>query len=208
MVYGARASVTIGVLVTAGTVFVAVVLGCLAAYYKGWVDAVVSRLTDVVLGFPVIVGLVVVLQTLQSRGVLTLSAVLVLFSWPGTTRLMRSTALSVVDLEYVKAAQGYGSGPVRTIIKHVLPNAFGPVAAISVLMVGTVVTVESALTFIGVGLRRPAISWGIQLSSGQEAFRTDPHLLAAPAGLLTFTVLAFVMLGDSLRTDETARAGE
>ena len=205
VVYGARASLTIGIAVIAGTVAISVVLGCAAAYYRGWVDSVIGRAADVILGFPVLVGLVVILQALDRRTVWTISFVLVLFVWPSVTRIMRSTALAVVDLDYVRAAREMGAGPIRIVARHVVPNAFGPVAAISVLLVGAIITTESALTFLGVGLQRPSISWGVQLASAQDSFRTDPHLLLFPALFLTVTVLGFVLLGDGLRTDESAR---
>lgn len=199
VVWGTRSSVAIALLVTGGSLLIAVVLGCLAAYYRGPLDAVISRTIDVFLGFPALVGMVVILTTLGRRDVLTVSAVLTLFVWPGLTRLMRSAALTTVNREYVKAARGVGASPFRILARHVLPNSFGPVGAVTTLAIGGIITAESALTFLGVGLRRPAISWGVQLNSAQDSFRNDPHLLLFPSLFLTVTVLAFVLLGDALR---------
>jgi ABC-type dipeptide/oligopeptide/nickel transport system permease subunit len=199
VVYGTRASVTIGFSVTAGCVAIALLLGCLAAYYRGFVDAVVSRTMDVFFGFPALVGQVVILNTLQKRNVVVVSAVLILFFWPGMTRLMRSAALATVDLDFVKAARGLGAGPIRVIVRHVLPNSFAPILAVASLGIGGMITAESALTFLGVGLRAPTISWGVQLNQAQDSFRDHPHLLLFPALFLSVTVLAFVMLGDALR---------
>ena len=199
VIHGARPSVFIGLGVTAGALLIAVVLGCAAAYLGGWFDAAVSRSMDVFFGFPVLVGQVVVLNTLQRRDALVVGAVLVLFVWPCTTRLMRASALGTVQHDYVAAARGLGAGPWRIITRHVLPNSFAPVAAVVGLSVGAMITLESALTFLGVGLRKPAISWGVQLNTAQTAFRTDPHLLIFPSLMLTVTVMAFVLLGDALR---------
>jgi oligopeptide transport system permease protein len=199
VVYGTRSSVTIGFTVTAGCVLIALLLGCLAAYYRGVVDAAVSRTMDVFFGFPALVGQVVILNTLQKRNVVVVSAVLILFAWPAMTRLMRSAALATVDLDFVKAARGLGAGPVRVIVRHVLPNSFAPILAVASLGIGGMITAESALTFLGVGLRAPSISWGVQLNQAQDSFRDHLHLLLFPSLFLSVTVLAFVMLGDALR---------
>ncbi|WP_427892210.1 ABC transporter permease [Kribbella sp. GL6] len=199
VVYGTRSSVTIGFTVTAGCVLIALVLGCLAAYYRGAVDAVISRTMDIFFGFPALVGQVVILNTLHQRNVVVVSAVLILFAWPAMTRLMRSAALATVDLDFVKAARGLGAGPVRVIARHVLPNSFAPILAVASLGVGGMITAESALTFLGVGLRAPSISWGVQLNQAQDSFRDHPHLLLFPSLFLSVTVLSFVMLGDALR---------
>jgi oligopeptide transport system permease protein len=199
VVHGTRSSVTIGFTVTAGCVLIALVLGCLAAYYRGAVDALISRTMDIFFGFPALVGQVVILNTLHKRNVVVVSAVLILFAWPAMTRLMRSAALATVDLDFVKAARGLGAGPVRVIARHVLPNSFAPILAVASLGVGGMITAESALTFLGVGLRAPSISWGVQLNQAQDSFRDHPHLLLFPSLFLSVTVLSFVMLGDALR---------
>jgi len=199
VVYGTRSSVSIGLLVTGGCVIVAVVLGSLAAYYRGFVDTLVSRTMDIFFGFPALVGQVVILNTLQRRDPFVVSAVLIFFFWPGFTRLMRGSALSTVDLDYVKAASGVGASPLRVIVRHVLPNSIAPIMVLTSLSVGAMITAESALTFLGVGLRTPSISWGVQLNLAQDQFRTHLHLLLFPSLFLTITVLAFVLLGDALR---------
>lgn len=199
VVHGTRSSVTIGLTVTAGCVLIALVLGCLAAYYRGLVDALISRTMDIFFGFPALVGQVVILNTLHKRNVVVVSAVLILFAWPAMTRLMRSAALATVDLDFVKAARGLGAGPSRVIARHVLPNSFAPILAVASLGVGGMITAESALTFLGVGLRAPSISWGVQLNQAQDSFREHPHLLLFPSLFLSVTVLSFVMLGDALR---------
>jgi len=199
VVYGARSSIALGLLVTGGCLLVAVTLGTLAAYHRGWVDMVISRLMDVIFGFPALVGMVVILTTLGRRDVWTVAGVLVVFSWPALTRVMRASALACVDRDYVEAVAGLGAGSVRIMVRHVVPNALAPVLVLASLAVGAMITAESALTFLGVGLQQPAISWGVQLNEAKGGFRTHLHLLLAPALTLSVAVLVFVLFGEALR---------
>jgi ABC-type dipeptide/oligopeptide/nickel transport system permease subunit len=199
VVYGARSSVLIAVLATAGMLVIAVVLGSLAGYFKGWADALISRVMDVFFGFPSLVGMIVILHSFAVHNEVTVAAVLVLFGWPGLARVMRGSVLEAAAGDYVAASRGVGAGTVRILVRHVLPNSFGPVAVLTGLNVGGVIAAESALTFLGVGLQTPAISWGVQLNTAQQYFTTAPHLLLFPSIFLTVTVLAFVLLGDALR---------
>ncbi|MEV4105222.1 ABC transporter permease [Nonomuraea sp. NPDC049649] len=199
VVYGARSSVLVAVIATAGMLAIAVLLGCLAGYFRGWVDAVIGRIMDIFFGFPALVGMIVILQTLSVHNELTVAAVLVLFGWPPLARVMRGSVLETATSEYVAAARGVGATTPRILLRHVLPNSFGPVAVLTGLNVGAVIASESALTFLGVGLRTPAISWGVQLNTAQQYFTTAPHLLIFPSVFLTVTVLGFVMLGDAMR---------
>ncbi|MBB2912816.1 ABC-type dipeptide/oligopeptide/nickel transport system permease subunit [Streptosporangium becharense] len=199
VVYGARSSVLIALLATAGMLAIAVVLGLLAGYFRGWVDALVSRVMDVFFGFPSLVGMIVILQTLSVHNEVAVAGVLVLFGWPVLARVMRGSVLAAASTEYVAAARGIGASAPRILLRHVLPNSFGPVAVLAGLNVGLVIASESALTFLGVGLQTPAISWGVQLNTAQQYFTSAPHLLLFPSVFLTVTVLSFVLLGDALR---------
>lgn len=199
VIHGARASISIGLLVTVTSLAIAVVLGCLSAYYLGWLDTLVSRLSDVFFGFPFILGALVVLTSFQTRSVWSVSAALALFGWPGLTRLMRASALSAKQMDYVLAARSIGASDLRIIRRHVIPNAIAPVLVISAIAVGTVIAAEATLTFIGIGLQQPAISWGLQLAVAQTDFQTHPHLLVFPGLFLSATVLSFVVLGDVLQ---------
>lgn len=199
VIYGTQSSVMVALLVTGGCLAVAVVLGGLAGYLGGWVDMVIGRVMDVFFGFPSLIGMIIVLNTLTGRNEFTVAGVLILFSWPGMTRIFRASVLSVRNLEYVVAARELGGGHVRILRKHILPNAFSPLAAVLSLTVGGIITAEAGLTFLGVGLQAPSISWGMQLNNAQRLVATDPHLLLFPAAFLTVTVLAFVLLGDGIR---------
>jgi oligopeptide transport system permease protein len=199
VIYGARNSLLIGVLVTAGALAVAVTLGTLAAYVGGIVDTLISRLMDIFFGFPALVGMIVVLQMLGERDVISVVLVLMLFVWPSYARVMRGSALGVINLEYVQASRTVGASHARIIVSHVIPNSVAPVAVLATLGIAATIAAEAALTFLGVGLETPSISWGVQLNVAQEFFATDPHLLIFPSLFLAVTVLGFVAIGDALR---------
>lgn len=199
VIHGTRASITIALLTTVLSLVIALVLGSMSGYLGGFIDGAISRTMDVFLGFPSLVGMIVVLQSLGSNNVWSVSLVLALFSWPISTRVMRSSVLSVRNLDYISAARGLGAGPLRIVVRHVIPNSVTPLAVLASLSIGAVITAESALTFLGVGLRSPSISWGVQLNTAQEFFTTDLHLLLFPAAFLSLAVTSFVLLGDCLR---------
>lgn len=199
VIHGARASISVGVLVTLLSLVIAIVLGSIAGYRGRWLDVVISRAADIFFGFPFILGALVVLNSLGSRTVWTVSIVLALFMWPTMTRLMRSSVLSVKQMDYVQAARGLGAGGGWLVRRHILPNAIAPVIVMATLTIGTVIVAEAALTFLGVGLQAPAISWGLQLSNAQTDFQISPHLLIYPSIFLSVTVLSFIVLGDVIR---------
>lgn len=199
VIYGARASISIGLLVTALTAIIAILLGSLSGYYMGLIDTAVSRISDIFFGFPFILGALVLLTSLHSHSVWTVSIALALFSWPTLTRVMRASVLSVKSMDYVLAARSLGAGDWRIMRRHLLPNAIAPVIVISALTVGGVIAAEATLTFLGVGLQQPAISWGLQLANAQADFEVHPHLLVFPGLFLSLTVLSFILLGDALQ---------
>ncbi|SDP37184.1 oligopeptide transport system permease protein [Nakamurella panacisegetis] len=199
VIYGTRTSVSVGVLTTVLCLIVALLLGTVAGYFGGWVDSVLARLTDVFLGFPFLLGAVVVLGSLNDRGPVTVSLVLALFSWPSMARLVRTCVRQVRDAEYVMSARAMGLRTGRILLRYVLPGAMGPVLALSTILVGAVIVAESTLTFLGVGLESPSISWGLQLASAQAQFDNYPHMLVFPSVFLTVTVLSLIALGDLLR---------
>jgi oligopeptide transport system permease protein len=199
VIYGTRASLTVGLLCTVLALVVALVLGTSAGFYGGLADRLIARLTDVFLGFPFLLGAVVVLTSIGTRSPVTVALVLALFSWPTMARLVRGSVRAVRDAPYVEAARAMGLRDRRIIARYVLPNAIGPVLAVATTMVGGVIVSESTLTFLGLGLRAPSISWGLQLSSAQTYFQTSPHMLVFPSIFLTVTVLAMITLGDVLR---------
>ncbi|WP_243229284.1 ABC transporter permease [Microbacterium sp. CIAB417] len=199
-VYGAQSSIAVGFLATAISLAIALALGTVAGMGGSIADWTVSRLTEVFLGFPFLLAAIVVLNMLGTRNVLTVGIVLGIFGWPMMARLMRSSVRSVARADHVLAARTMGLGPTRVITRYVLPNAVQPVLLMATLTVGGVIVAESTLTYLGIGLSSPAISWGLQIAAGSRVFQTSPHVLVLPSVLLALTVLAIVALGEELRS--------
>lgn len=199
VIFGTQASITIGVLTTVIAVVVAIVIGTAAGMYGGVIDWMLSRLTDVFLGFPFLLGAVVVLNTIGDRSVISVSLVLALLGWGTMARIVRGSVRSVRGADFVLAARTMGISGWRIVLRYVLPNSLAPLFVVATIAVGATIVAESSLTFLGIGLRAPAISWGLQLSSAAGQFQNSPHLLIFPAAFLAVTVLSIITLGDTLR---------
>lgn len=199
-VYGAQASISVGLLATGIALAIALVMGLLAGMGGGIADWIVSRLTDVFLGFPFLLAAIVVLNMFGTRNVLTVGIVLGVFGWPMMARLMRASVRSVTKADHVLAARTMGLGVGRIVTRYVVPNAVQPVMLMATLTIGGVIVAESTLTYLGIGLSSPAISWGLQIAAGSRVFQTAPHVLVLPSIMLAVTVLAIVALGEELRT--------
>ncbi|HEV7951590.1 MAG TPA: ABC transporter permease [Glaciihabitans sp.] len=199
VIYGAQASIGVGLLVTLGTCVVAIIFGTLAGYFGGWVDSLISRFSEIVFAVPLLLGAIVILNSIEGRTVIALSAVLIVFAWPTSMRIMRSSVLSVRNRSFVVAATSLGLSTPRILWVHVLPNTLGPILVLATLQIGAIIAAEATLTYLGIGLQPPALSWGLQLSSAQNYFQASPHLLIFPALMLTLAVTGFVMLGEAVR---------
>lgn len=199
VIYGARASIAIGLLSTAAAATIAIVLGAIAGFYGGILDTLIARLSDVWFAIPTILGGIVLLSVLENRGIIQVSLVLIVLGWPTMLRLMRSSVLSTKEADYVEAARALGASDFRIIRRHILPNAIAPVIVYATITVGIIISAEAALTFLGVGLQLPAISWGYMLSEAQNYVLTAPHLLFFPGVMLSLTIFAFILMGDALR---------
>ena len=196
--YAGRTSLGIAALVVAGTVLVAVVVGSVAGFAGGWRDVLLSRFTDVWTAVPLLLGAVVVLSALERRGVLAVAVVLVVFGWPAMARLQRASVLEESAKDYVTAARALGARPTRVLVRHVLPNALRPLLAYAPAYAGLVIGVEATLTYFGVGLQQPTLSWGLLLLQAQNRLGQAPHLIA-PAVALVVVVSSLVLLGQALQ---------
>ncbi|HEX5252412.1 MAG TPA: ABC transporter permease [Mycobacterium sp.] len=207
-VYGARASVTVGLGATLLVFFVGGALGALAGFYGGWLDAVVSRVTDIFFGLPLLLAAIVLMQVLHHRTVWTVIAILALFGWPQIARIARGAVLEVRSSEYVLAAKALGLSRFQTLLRHALPNAVGPVIAMSTIALGAFIVTEATLSYLGVGLPTSVVSWGGDINLAQTRLRAGSPILFYPAGALATTVLAFMIMGDALRDalDPASRA--
>ncbi|MFC0599732.1 ABC transporter permease [Streptomyces palmae] len=198
-IYGARASVTVGICVTVGVALLGGVLGGLAGYFGGWWDALLSRITDIFFGIPLLLGGLVFLSVIKGGSVWTVIAFMIALSWPQIARIARSSVITVKQQDYVQAAKALGASTTRIMLRHVLPNAIAPVIVVSTIALGTYISIEATLSYLGVGLKPPTISWGQDISSAAQQYRNAPHMLLWPAGALSLTVLSFIMLGDAVR---------
>jgi ABC-type dipeptide/oligopeptide/nickel transport system permease subunit len=198
VIYGARPSIVVGVVVAFTTMVVGVAFGSLAGYFGGVTDTLLSRLADIFFAVPFMLGAIVILIALPDRNEVTVALAIAVLSWPVMARLMRSSVLSVRGQDYVVAAKALGATTPRLIGRHVLPNAIAPVITYTTVTIGTAISLEATLTFLGVGLQLPSISWGLQISNAQNYVLSSPHLLLFPGLFLSLTVLGFLLLGDVL----------
>ena len=207
-IYGARASITVGVGASLAVFLVGGALGALAGFYGGWFDALVSRVADVFFGIPLLLAAIVLMQVMHHRTVWTVIAILALFGWPQLARIARGAVLEVRGSDYVLAAQAMGLGSFRILLRHALPNAIGPVVAVATIALGTFIVAEATLSYLGVGLPPSVVSWGGDINLAQTRLRAGSPILFYPAGALAVTVLAFMMMGDALRDalDPASRA--
>ncbi|AGZ51034.1 ABC transporter permease [Mycobacterium kansasii] len=207
-VYGARASVMVGLGATFAVFGVGTALGALAGFYGGWLDAVISRITDVFFGLPLLLAAIVLMQVMHHRTVWTVIAILALFGWPQIARVARGSVLEVRDSDYVLAAKALGLSRFQILLRHALPNAVGPVIAVATVALGVFIVTEATLSYLGVGLPTSVVSWGGDINVAQMRLRAGSPILFYPAGALGMTVLAFMMMGDALRDalDPASRA--
>jgi oligopeptide transport system permease protein len=207
VIYGARASILVALVAVLGTLLIGGAVGIIAGYRGGWVDALLSRFADVFFGLPFVLGAIVILTTFngaessnsewQIMGLVVMS--LMVLSWPVVMRLMRSSVLATKEADYIVAARALGAGTGRIILKHLLPNCLAPLLVYGTILVGSFIGAEATLSFLGVGLKSPVVSWGIMISEAQFYIRTSPFLLFFPAAFLVTAVLSFVMLGEAVR---------
>ncbi|MDX6351037.1 MAG: oligopeptide transport system permease protein [Streptomyces sp.] len=199
VVYGARASVTVGVCATLGAAILGSVLGGLAGFFGGWGDAILSRVSDIFFGIPIVLGGLVFLSVVTNTTVWPVVGFIVLLGWPQIGRIARGSVITARQNDYVQAARALGAGNSRLLLRHIAPNAVAPVIVVATIALGTYISLEATLSYLGVGLKPPTVSWGIDISQASSQIRNAPHMLLWPAGALSVTVLAFIMLGDAVR---------
>lgn len=199
VIYGARVSITVGLITVGGAVLIGLVLGSLAGYRGGWVDNLIARIADIVYGLPLVLGAIIILYGFETRTVIVVGLALLALYWMTPMRLVRSSVVAIRDSDYVQAARALGASDWRIVTRHILPNSLAPVMVFATISIGTIISAEAVLSFLGVGLRKPQISWGLMIGEAQNYLRTSLHLLLFPGLFLVITVLAFIALGDALR---------
>lgn len=201
IVYGSRVSISIGVVATTISLVIGLSLGAIAGYFGKSLDAIISRVGDVFFAFPFIVGVILVLVALGAEfpRILALFISIGLFGWATVARLFRASILQVKQADYVEAARALGAGHFRILTRHVIPNALAPVIVYSMIATGTVILIEAALSFLGLGVSAGTPAWGYMVSEGKTYMTTEPWLVLFPGLGIVFTVLGFIFLGDGLR---------
>jgi len=200
VIYGARSSVLVGVFSTLLTGLTALTIGMLSGFYGRWIDGLLARVTDIVLAIPLLLGAIVMAKALanQDLGIWPVVLALGLLGWPTPARVIRSSVIAAKQQDYVQAARILGAGNGRIMLRHILPNALAPMIVVLMIMLGSFIATEATLSFLGVGPKN-TISWGADIAEAQRWIREAAFPLMFPAGFLTATVLAFIMLGDAVR---------
>ena len=198
LIYGTRIALIVGLGATSIAVAIGVLVGATAGYFGGKVDFLLSRLVDALMAFPIL-ALLLTLSTIFGPSLRNVVLVIGVTFWASYARVIRAEVLSLRERDYVLAARASGASNGRIILRHIVPNAIGPVIILASLAIGSVIIFESALSFLGMGIQRPTPSWGTMLSDGREYIRNYPHIAIAPGLAIAFTVLAFNLVGDGLR---------
>ncbi len=204
-VYGTKNSLMIGGLAALLAGVVAMLLGVTAGYFGRWWDAIVSRVVDIVLGLPLLLAGIVFMRRVANAGgganarVWALIAILGLLGWTTAARVIRSSVITAKQQDYVHAARMLGAGHGRIMLRHILPNALAPFIVIITMALGAFIAAEATLSFLGVGLIPPSQSWGLSISEMYPYMRENAIPLAVPSAFLALTVLAFIILGDTIR---------
>ncbi|MDA0566682.1 ABC transporter permease [Streptomonospora sp. S1-112] len=208
VVYGARISILIGFLATLVSVVIGTVMGIVAGYFGGWVDALISRLMDVFLAFPLLLFAMALAGVIPDAAfglegnnlrVAILVFVIGFFNWPYIGRIIRGQTLSLREREFVEAARSLGGSNAYILFRELLPNLVAPILVYSTLLIPVNILFEAALSFLGVGINPPTAAWGQMLSSAVQFYSVAPNFMLAPGLAIFVTVLAFNLFGDGLR---------
>jgi peptide/nickel transport system permease protein len=218
VLYGAQVSLEVGVGATIVSIALGLLLGAMAGFFGGWVDTIISRVTEITMAFPYLLFVIALASTVGTRldhitfgflgeGVITLVVVFGLFSWFYAARVFRGITLSLREKEFVEAARMVGASELRIIRSHILPHLVGPLIVFSTINVAQFILAEAGLSFLGLGIKLPTASWGTLLAQAPDFFTTRPQLMIWPGIALILTTLAFNLLGDGLRDAFDPRGG-
>jgi len=198
VIYGSRVALIVGIASTIITVVIGILVGAISGYFGGWIDTLLSRLVDTLMAFPII-ALLVVLAAVLSPGLWTTVVVIGITTWARYARVVRADVLSLREQDFVQAARALGASNLRIIIRHVVPNVLTPVIVLASLGIGSIIILEAALSFLGLGVRPPTPSWGGTLADGRAFITRFPHISVFPGLMIVITVLAFNFIGDGVR---------
>ena len=221
LLYGGQVSLFVGLVGALAAAVLGTLVGLVAGYLGGRTDALLMRLTDAVIALPLLpllivlaaldlskLGLPPALAHSEAASLYRILAIIALVGWTTVARLVRGTTLSVRERDYIRAAVAQGAGPLRVMLRHVLPNVVSPIIVATTLSIGNVILIESVLSFLGLGIQPPLPSWGNMLTNAQELIWQAPVLAIYPGLLIFVTVIAFNFLGDGLQDAMDPRAVE
>jgi len=198
LMYGSRISLSVGILVQGIILPIGLAVGLAAGYFGGRIDNLLMRFTDVWYAFPDLI-FVLVLVSVFGPSLLSIFGAIALVNWVGLARLVRGQVLAIKEKEYIEAARSSGSPPLKLILKHLLPNALGPIIVTVVFGIPNAIFLEAVLSFLGVGIQPPTPTWGQMVFDGYEAVYANPTSVVFPALAIGFTLLSFSFIGDGLR---------
>lgn len=198
VIYGTRTSLLIGLVAVGIAAFIGLTLGLIAGFYGGWVYAVIMRVVDAIMAFPMIL-LAMVIAALLGGGIVNVIIALGVSMMPSYARLMSAQVMSIKQTDYVMAERSLGSSNIRIMFRHIAPNCLPPLIVLVTMMLGATILAEAGLSFLGVGIEPPMAAWGAMVSEGRGYLLSDPVLSIAPGGAIMLVVFAFNMVGDGLR---------
>ncbi|ARJ67790.1 NAD synthetase [Magnetospirillum sp. ME-1] len=209
---GGLVSLGVAALTALMAALIGTIIGLLAGYHGGWADSALMRLTDGVMSLPLLPLLIVMAAADPAKlgvppgltgsevfAVLRPAVIIACIAWTGVARLVRAATLSVRTRDYVRAAEAMGARPMRIMLRHILPNVASPIVVATTLSVGNIILIESALSFLGLGIRPPLASWGNMLTGAMDVVWSAPLLAFWPGAAIFATVLGFNLLGDGLQ---------
>lgn len=198
LIYGAQVSMEVGVMATVIALFIGTTIGIIAGYTGGALDNALMRFTDIVLAFPIFLFAILLDAIIPHPSVESVFAVIGVLGWAGAARIARGQALATSRLEFIEAARSLGASRMRILFRHVLPAVLPPVLVYGTLLIPNNVILESALSFLGVGVPDPTVSWGKMINVGLNFYRIDPLLVIFPGIMILLATLGFNLLGDGL----------
>jgi peptide/nickel transport system permease protein len=199
LLHGGMISMQVAFMATLIAVLLGLTVGVTSGYFGGLTDSIAMRTVDIVLSIPFLLIAVTILQVVENPSLTSLYVLLGFLSWTTLARITRAKVMQVRELEYVQAARALGAGVPRILLRHVLPNVIGPAIVIATTLVAQMILVESAMSYLGLGVPPPDASWGSMLREGEEMLALAPRLMLYPSSLIVMAVFGFNLLGEGLR---------
>ena len=198
LLFGARISLSVGFISVSISTLLGSIIGIVSAYFGGWVDVILSRIMEMIQSFPSIL-LAIIFMSVFGRGIENAVIAIAVVSIPGPARIIRSSALSAKEMDYVTSARAIGCTNIRIMFKHILPNILAPIIVNATMSVSGAILSLASLGFLGLGVQPPTAEWGYMLSDSRTYINSAPHMIMAPGVAIALTVLCFNLLGDGLR---------